>query len=215
MSRPHVRRTHRRVVAPVVGLALAAGSVACTGAAGPAADPSAGADGRAPGTPSVPAPRSVPLRTEVTRVAGRLPADDRRRLATRVGRTISAYVDQAFLEGDYPRSDFATAFGAFTSGGARQARRDVPLLTNQPLGGTTRTVQATRRTAYLSVLAPNGRVAGVTAAVDLVFRVDRGSRPGRRVRLKGRLLLTKDRTGRWAIFGYHLKRSAKPVREAS
>lgn len=148
-------------------------------------------------------------------MAGELPAAARRTVATRVGRTISAYVDAAFLDGDYPRSDFKASFGAFTPGGAGQARADVSLLTNQPLGATTRTVQATRRTAYLSVLAPKGKVAGATAAVDLAFRVDRGSRPGRRVHLKGRLLLTRDRTGSWAIFGYDLDRSATQVGKAS
>ncbi len=219
MSRPHDRRTRRRVVASVLGLLLAAGSAACTRGGDPAAESSAdastGAGGRASGSPSVPVPRSVPLRVEVTHVAGELPAAARRRVAARVARTISAYVDAAFLEGRYPRSDFTASFGAFTPGGAGQARADVPLLTNQPLGPSTRAVQATRRTAYLSVLAPKGKVAGATAAVDLVFRVDRGSRPGRRVHLKGRLLLTRDRTGRWAIFGYDLNRSATPVGEAS
>jgi hypothetical protein len=153
--------------------------------------------------------------TEVTHVAGRLPPKDRRRLCARVGRTISAYVDAAFLGGDYPRSRFGASFGAFTSGAARQARDDLTLLTNLPWGPTTRSVRATRRTAYLSVLAPKGRVAGVTAAVDLRFRVDRGTRPARRVRLKGRLLLTRDHRGRWAIFGYDLARTGRRVGGAS
>lgn len=200
----------------MLGVVLAAGSTACTGGAEPAADSTSGPGaGQATGSPSVPAPRSAPLRTEVTHVAGQLSAGDRQLVATRVGRTISAYVDAAFLGGAYPRSEFDTSFGAFTTGGAEQARRDIPLLTNQPLGTSTRTVQATRRTAYLSVLAPRGTVAGVTAAVNLVFRVDRGERPGRRVHLKGRLLLTKDESGSWAIFGYDLNRSSTPVREAS
>jgi hypothetical protein len=201
----------------VLGLLLATASVACTATgSGPSAEPTTDATtGQATGSPSVPRPRSVPLRIQVTHVAGRLPARDRRLVAARVGGTLTSYVDAAFLDGAYPRTDFAASFGAFTEGGARRARRDTPLLTNQPLGATTRTVRATRRTAYLSVLAPKGAVAGVTAAVDLVFRVDRGSRPGRRVRLKGRLLLTKDRSGDWAVFGYDLNRSSRPVREAS
>jgi hypothetical protein len=216
VSRPHVRRTRRRVVPPALGLLLAASSAACTGGSEPSVEPTRDATtGQASGSASVPRPTSVPFRTEVTHVAGRLPLRDRRVVATRVGRTLTAYVDAAFLGGDYPRSDFTASFDAFTEGGARQARGDTALLTNQPLGATTRTVQATRRTAYLSVLAPGGTVAGATAAVDLVFRVDRGSQPGRRVHLKGRLLLTKDRSGAWAIFGYDLNRSSKPLRETS
>jgi len=200
----------------VLGLALAAAGTGCTSGPAPSAEPAGDATGgRSTQSTSVPAPRSVPLRVEVTHVAGKLPARDRRRVADRVGRALSAYVDAAFLGGAYPRSDFTRSFGAFTGGGARQARRDTALLTNQPLGATTRTVQATRRTAYLSVLAPKGTVAGATAAVDLVFRVDRGPRPGRRVHLRGRLLLTKDRSGGWAIFGYDLSRSSRPLRAAS
>lgn len=199
----------------MLGLVLAS-TTACTGGSQPSAEQADDATpGQSTGGSSAPAPRSVPFRTKVTHVAGKLGAGERRVVATRVGRTLSAYVDAAFLAGGYPRSDFEASFGAFTEGGARQARRDIALLTNQPLGETTRTVQATRRTAYLSVLAPKGTVSGVTAAVDLVFRVDRGSRPGRRVRLKGRLLLTKDRSGSWTIFGYDLDRSATSLQAAS
>jgi hypothetical protein len=61
------------------------------------------------------------------------------------------------------------------------------------------------------VIAPRGKVAGVTAAVDLVFRVDRGDKAGRRVHLKGRLLMTPARPGTWAVFGYDLSRSSAPV----
>jgi hypothetical protein len=57
------------------------------------------------------------------------------------------------------------------------------------------------------VLAPKGEVAGITAAVDLELRVDRGSRPDRHVSLAGRLLLTPAAHGRWSIFGYDLHRS--------
>jgi len=207
---PH--RCAVRRVAPALLLAVL-GVSACTGGSEPAAerpDSSAGPTSAAPALPA-----SVPLRVEVTHVAGELPAARSKRLAVRVGRAISAYADAAFLEGDYPRSAFGSSFGAFTAGAAAQARRDVALLTNEPLGATTAGVWATRRTAYLSVIAPKGRVAGVTAAVDLVFRVDRGDRAGRRVQLKGRLLMTPTRTGKWAVFGYDLSRSGTTVRSAS
>ncbi len=57
-------------------------------------------------------------------------------------------------------------------------------------------MRATRRTAYLSVLAPYKVAAGVTAKVDLVFVVDRGDRTAQRVRLAGRLLLTRNKVQR-------------------
>ena len=214
MTGPPQQCVARSLACSVLAVAVSFGATSCTGGSDPTAEPADQTSG--PSSPShVAAPPSVPMRAEVTHVAGRLRKNDRRRVTARVQRTISAYVDAAFLDGEYPRSAFGTSFGAFTSGAARQARRDLPLLTNQPWGPTTRAVRATRRSAYLSVLAPRGVVAGVTAAVDLVFRLDRGARPARRVRLKGRLLLTRDRTGRWAIFGYDLARSGARVRSAS
>ena len=61
------------------------------------------------------------------------------------------------------------------------------------------------------MLAPYKVAAGVTAKVDLVFVVDRGDQPAQRVRLAGRLLLTRTADdGRWAVFGYDLHRSATP-----
>ncbi len=199
---------------------LVACTAACTGACtgGSVPEPSEGSStGSAALSPAPSAapparPRSVPMVVAVTHVAGRLDPSGRTALARTVGRTISSYVDAAFLGGDYPRTQFAGSFASFTPGAAREARGDLALLTNQPLGATTRSVRATRRTAYLSVLAPRQRtagrrVAGVVAAVDLVFDVDREPEPVQRVEMRGRLLLTRDRSGAWKIFGYDLTRS--------
>lgn len=157
---------------------------------------------------------SVPFRVEVTHVAGKLPAGRRAVLSARVRRTLSSYVDAAFLRTDYPAAHFAGAARPFAHTLASAVRRDRALLTNAPLAGTTRSVRSTHRTAYLSVLAPHGSPAGVTAAVDLVFAVDRGDRPAQRVELQGRLLLSPHGGG-WRIFGYDLDRSQRPVRSAS
>jgi hypothetical protein len=192
-------------VATVVAAALVGG---CTGGSQPAAKPSPSSSPSASVTP--PAPRSVPLKVVVTRVSGKLPEKSRPALEANVGKAISAYVDGAFLAGDYPRSDFGDAFGAFTSRAAGDARRDADLLTNRELGPSTESVRATRRTAYLSVLAPYKVAAGVTAKVDLVFVVDRGEETAQRVRLAGRLLLTRNKSNGWSIFGYDLHRSETP-----
>ncbi len=199
-----------RRIGLLVGVLLLAGTLGCTG--GTPQDPD-----RSPAaaSPSTPTPSSAPMRVKVTHVAGKLSDQRRRALAVRVGRTISAYADAAFLTGEYPRSRFADSFGSFTPGAARRARGDQALLTNRPLGATTRSVHATRRTAYLSVLAPRQAVAGLTAAVNLVFVVDRGEAADRRVRLKGRLLLTRDKRGAWKIFGYDLSRSRVAARSGS
>ena len=194
--------------------ALLTAAAGCTDDAAPSASSSAGSSAPSSAEPTAtttPVPDSVPLKVVVTRVSGKLPAASRPALEANVGRTVSAYVDAAFLGGDYPRSDFSGSFGTFTPGAAKDARRDQDLLTNAPLGPSTASVRATRRTAYLSVLAPYKVAAGVTAKVDLVFLVDRGDRPAQRVRLAGRLLLTRaDNDGQWAVFGYDLPRSVTP-----
>ena len=158
---------------------------------------------------------SAPFRVEVTHVAGRLPGKRRAVLAASVGRTLSSYVDAAFLRTDYPAAQFAAAARPFAHTLASAVRRDRELLTNAPLARSTRSVRATRRTAYLSVLAPHGSPAGVTAAVDLVFAVDRGDRTAERVELRGRLLLSPGPGRGWRIFGYDLDRSQRPVRSSS
>jgi hypothetical protein len=188
---------------------------ACTGGQDPKPSAAPATASHTPPTPTAPtAPPSVPMRVQVTHVAGALTPARRTALANAVRRTLSTYLDAAFLAGSYPRSRFADAFRTFTRGAARQARGDLALLTNQPLGATTRSVRATRRTAYLSVLAPRQHVAGVTAAVNLVFLVDRDRAPAERVAVRGRLLLTRGRAGPWKIFGYDVTRSEARARGA-
>lgn len=203
-----------RLAGLMVGLLLFGSAAACT----------TGSDEQLPrrttgdsasSAPAAAGPPSVPMRVEITRVAGKLGVAGRHALARQVGRTLSTYVDSAFLSGEYPRSSFAGSFSTFTAGAARQARRDQALLTNQSLGATTRSVRATRRTAYLSVLAPRQVPAGVTAAVHLVFAVDRGTAASQRVEVRGRLLLTRGRSGAWKIFGYDVNRSQTPQRGGS
>ena len=113
-------------MATLVATALVGG---CTGDSDPTTEPSPSSSPTASATP--PAPKSVPLKVVVTRFSGKLPEKSRPALEANVGKAISAYVDGAFLAGDYPRSDFGGAFGVFTSGAAGDARRDVRLLTNR------------------------------------------------------------------------------------
>jgi hypothetical protein len=169
----------------------------------------------APGSTAGRLPPSAPFRVVVTRVSGKLTEKERTALAADVRRVLSAYVDAAFLGGSYPRSDFTDSFTTFTPGAARTARRDRELLTNQRLGPSTESVRAARRTAYLSVLAPSEVAAGVTAKVNLVLVVRRSKGPSERVRLEGRLLLTRNAENDWSIFGYDLSRSDTPLRSAS
>jgi hypothetical protein len=202
----------RRAAAVSVAAGVLLVAPACTdgGPTGGRASHRAG-PGPGDGASPTPAPASAPIAVSVTHVAGRLRASDRAAVAGRVRRVLSTYAGQAFLGGPYPRSDFSGSFGAFTTGAAKDARRDAGLLTNADLGATTRSVRLSRATAYLSVLAPRRHASGASAAVDWVFAVERGDRPAERVHLQGRLLLTRERTGAWRIFGYDLHRSTTPA----
>jgi len=198
----------------VAGLLLLTATSACTSGSSGDAAPRPTPTATAP-TPTVRARPSAPMRVLVTHVAGTLAPRSRVALARDVGRTLSSYADRAFLRVPYPHAGLSHAFGAFTRRVRPQARRDRRLLTDVALARSTRGVRATHRTAYLSVLAPHGSAAGVTAAVDLVLLVDRGDRPGRRVHLAGRMLMTRTPTGRWAVFGYDLHRSERPLPAAA
>jgi hypothetical protein len=144
-------------------------------------------------------PVSVPLEVSVTRVAGTLGAAARGNLEELVTAPLQEYVDNALL-GDYPRTDFVDAYSSFTSGAAAQAERDAALLTGAGFAEA-ESVTAQQLTARLSVLAPDGKVAGATARIRFVLDVD-----GQPVTLAGRLVLTREK-GEWRIFGYDVHRN--------
>ena len=198
----------------VAVLALLVAAAGCTHDAKPAAHGSPSPN-PSPSASSAPPPASVPLTVQVTRVHGQLSKQAASSLEGNVHKTIAAYLAGAFLGGSYPRSGFKAAFASFTPGVRARAARDTTLLTNATYGASTESVRATRGTAYLSVLSPYKVAAGITANVDLVFRVERKDQPAQQVRLRGRLLLTRNRANGWSIFGYDLARSDTPVGSAS
>ncbi|MGZ4452050.1 MAG: hypothetical protein ACXVWU_09565 [Nocardioides sp.] len=191
---------------------LLAGTTACSGGAQrPAAAPS---PSTSTGSAATLQARPVPLVVRVTRVHGKLSAKDTTALEHNVGKVVRAYVEAAYLSGSYPRSDFSSSYGSFTSGVRDQARRDADLLTNRLLGPTTTSVTPKETTAYLSVLAPNKVAAGVTARVTVRYVADRGDKAAQQVTVTGRLALTRA-AGGWKIFGYDLARSVRTVGEGS
>jgi hypothetical protein len=208
-----VKTAVRRASAAALCAVLLALPTACTGkSSGPAAKPTPPAS---TGSSATMQARPVPLKVVVTRVSGKLGSRARKNLEANVGRTISRYVDGAFLGGHYPRSGFSEAFSAFVPGVRQQARHDSWLLTNADVGPTTQSVSPEEQAAYLSVLAPYKVAAGVTARLRVRFVADRGDKPGREVTVTGRLMLTRKKKGGWAIFGYHLSRSVRTVGEGS
>jgi hypothetical protein len=206
----------RRYAAGLAMLALAATTVSCSGPDEDGATPGEPSDTPSASATAAEEPdRSVEPRVRVTRVAGRLKPKDREVLADNIGKVVNGYFEDAFTGGEHPRSSFGDAFATFSQGAARQADKDRDLLTNRVLGPTTQRIEVRRQTAYLSVLAPYKVAAGVTARVHLRYVADQGDDPAQRVDVKGRLMLTRKKSGGWQIFGYDLSRNARTVGEES
>jgi hypothetical protein len=202
--------------APSARLSKVTGAIVCAGAlfllaSCTGSEPSSDEPSGQPSDDSALAARPVPLSVTIGSVSGRLAKPDRVRLTRAVGTTISGYFDAAYLAGD--DVDLDKAFRSFTRGAQGRARADRDLLTNLDLAKTTDQVTATQKQAQLSVLAPRGTAAGVTARVRLVYVAHRGDKGRTRVTTTGRLLLTRTSAG-WRIFGYDLARSHVPVGKA-
>lgn len=208
-------RAVRRTCA-ALSLLLAVTVSACTGDPAPEGkDPTPSPESASKGAPTTLEPKPVAAKVRVTRVSGRLRPKAQEVLADNIRKVVTGYFDDAFLGGDYPRSDFGDAFKTFTRGAATQAGRHRDLLTNRVLGPSTDEVIPKRQTAYLSVLAPHKIAAGVTARVHLDFLAERGDEPDKRVQVKGRLMLTRKKSGGWQIFGFDLSRSVRTVGKES
>jgi hypothetical protein len=194
----------RRVAAGAVCAVLLTGTAGCTSDSDTPRPEPAPLPGASTGAAPTLDAKPVPMQVRVTRVAGKLSKPSRTSLEKNVGRTIGRYFDAAYLSGP------GDPFGSFSRGAARQARGDRDLLTNASLAASTQAVAPRQKHAWLSVLAPNKVAAGVTARIRLVYLVDRGEAADRKVRVSGRLMLTRGRAG-WEIFGYDVARSAGPV----
>ncbi len=193
----------RRIVAVLATL----GVLAVTGCSGDEESPDPAADP----TGSLSEPSDAPtLEVEpVTKsgtIVGRLPKKDRARVEKAVSDRAVRFLNAAYLAGDYPRQDFRDAYPGFTGGAAKVARHDRALLTNQPIGDRIDDVTPTGLTVKIDLLAANKRAVAATAHVALGFRTAGDVR--KRVRVQGRLLLTKQ-DGRWKIFAYDLSKGAR------
>jgi len=193
----------RRIVAVVATL----GVLAVTGCSGDEESPDPAADP----TESLSEPSDAPtLEVEpVTKsgtIVGQLPKKDRARVEKAVSDRAVRFLKAAYLAGDYPRQDFRDAYPGFTGGAAKVARHDRALLTNQPIGDRIDDVTPTGLTVKVDLLAANKHAVAATAHVELGFRTAGDVR--KRVRVQGRLLLTKQ-DGHWKIFAYDLSKGAR------
>lgn len=154
---------------------------------------------------------SDPVRVEtnaaVGQVAGKLGPKKRKRVLRQVTEVVDGWLDAAFVEGDYPRSDFTDAFPGFSDGAARQAT-GVGGMSNTNLGPKVSGVDVVKRWVRVDVLAPGGKPAGATARVVLVM--DLSGEVERRHRIKGRLVL-RPAGGGWEVFGFDVRRKQVKV----
>ncbi len=214
---PHVtsqlQRRFRRVVAALACTVLLGAGAACTNddqgsRPEPVPEPT---PSRSVGSAATLEPKPVPLTVRVTRVSGKFRKAQFAALERKVGKAISGYFDAAWLGGDYPRNDFRNVFPTFSREAAALARRDRELTTNAVLGRSIESITPKRKTARLSVLAPNKVALGVTAQFRLEFVAELAEAAPRRVSVSGQLLLTRKKGGEWQIFGYDVARSESPA----
>lgn len=206
-------RRLRAVTGALVAASVLCASAGCTGDGG---DPTGAASSPLPSrsveSGATLAAKPVPMQVSVAKVVGsRLGREKRQRVEKQLTRVLGRYFDEAYLEGDYPRSDFSDALEAFSAGAARRARADRDLLTNATVGPRVEAVVPRRKQVKLDVLAPRRRVVGLTARVRLVFVEEHAEGSDQRVKVKGRLLMSRARSGKWKVFGYDVSRAATPV----
>lgn len=199
MSTPPSRRRYAAVLASLVALSV----TGCSGddEPGPSSDPSGSL--AEPG--DAPTLEIEPVVVSGT-IVGRLPRKDRSRVEGAVSRTAVGFLEAAYLDGDYPRSDFSGTFPGFTTGAAAVARRDRNLLTNQRIGERIDGVTPTLLRVKVDLLAVGKRAVAATAHLKLRFRTSGTVK--KRVSVQGELRLTK-RDGDWKIFAYDLTKGVR------
>ena len=143
------------------------------------------------------------LRTtaKVGRLVGRLPGPRRTAVRKRVAIVIDRWWEAAYLSGERPDSDVASAFPGFTQGARKRAGADRELMTNADLKSSS--ITPLMRKVRLDLLSVNKRIRSVTARFELRVRTTdtaAGTRP-RRLQIRGRLFLTHQ-PGGWKVFGY-------------
>lgn len=140
----------------------------------------------------------VTTATTLQNVGTKLDDTHRERLKNSITEVVDPFFDGAFL-GEFPRTDYAEAFAAFTPGAAEDAQRDLDLLTSAAIADQIDSAEATRRRVRVDVFAVKGHPRGVTVHFVLEFDTKGGLEQSMRVR--GDLYLAKDK-GVWQVFGY-------------
>ena len=146
---------------------------------------------------------TVETETTLQNVGNKLDDVHRERLKASITAVVDPYFDEAFL-GEFPRSDFAPAFAAFTPGAAEDAQRDLALLSNASIADQIEGATATKRRVRADVLAVDGHPRGATAHFVLEFSTE--GQLEQSLRVRGDLYLAKDK-GEWRVFGYDVEQA--------
>lgn len=196
-------KTNRRRISPtpivLSGLTLVAllNTVGCSG----------GDDEGAPSSPSASTSTApgVTADVKVSTVSGSLSDAARTKAAADLGAVVTTWFDAAYL-GDYPREGFGEAFGTFTEGAAKLAKKD-GLMSNAGHGTQIDSVTPEVELVRLDLVAAHKKVVGATARIRLEFTTTGDY--AKTVTLVGRVYLTPGDKGGWRIFGYDMQRGEK------
>ena len=193
------RAALRAGAATALTLALALSAASCRDGSDTSDEPDA--------TASSAAPKEREAVTQVTlgKVTGHLPPATGDRLTSEVGDVVDGWVRAAYVDGTYPRRDFADSWPGFTRGAKALAHRDRALMSNEDIGERIDGVEPNRIKVRLDVLAVKQRPVGVTAHVQIGFGTTGDVE--RQVRIGGRLFLTRSEDG-WQVFGYDISKGA-------
>lgn len=168
-----------------------------------------GSDDEAPGSEpgDSGADRSEVSRTVVTDAAlgelrGRLTTAASQDAVSGVVAVVDDWIEAAF-GGEYPRTDFAAAFGAFTPDARALATKQSALLSNAEVGAGLERVEISERVIRVDLLAPRAKLAGATARIRVTLTL--AGDVERTDVVSGRLLLTPAGDG-WQVFGFDIRR---------
>lgn len=185
-------RVARLAAAPVLALVIAVALAGCSG------------DDEGPDEAGSPGETGSALETDARLGAIRGPITDKRadKVLSDVTAVVERWSDQGY-GGDYPRDDFAAAFGEFTKDARALASKQPAIMSNAQVGGDVEAVDLLKRVVRVDVAAPKGKAAGATARIRLKVSLSGGVE--RTDVVSGRLLLTPTKDG-WKVFGFDVRR---------
>lgn len=194
--RPGRSRPVRAAVA-ILGVALAV-----TGCGG---EPHKAAASHSPSPP--PPPPVVHSTGRIVHLNGSLDAARKKALVANVTKTADAWLQAAYIGGEYPRAASTYTpkiFVGWSPGAIAKASKQYGLLSNASISSQISGVKIVSSDIGVDALANHGNVAGVTARVHLVF--DTSGEHKARETVAGRLAMTPVGT-RWVVFSYDIARN--------